>query len=261
MRSYDPENEDDIAALAEINPETWQTELLMLNPAYTHWGPHEDCMWNKDEGYTSPMSFNSWKDFDLVLDDWNEVVHFYFNIQRPSQKCSHCINGYHRDTVQLRDTFKTWIDQLQQDEVNTLVHDGMLKELVQTEYNRETERYELKAGENYPEADTVNAYHKNQSTHNIFYSSDMYYFLKAHSAYKGLHFICENCQGKTYEYTDTKCTVNLVLWILHPRKGASRGCEIKNITQPELPEVFHYLNVAAQRCAERVAKITKKIDL
>jgi hypothetical protein len=46
------------------------------------------------------------------------------------------------------------------------------------------------------------------------------------------------------------------MWVLHPRKGCSRGVEVKNIKQNELPEIFKYLRSAADRNAERFGKIS-----
>ena len=51
------------------------------------------------------------------------------------------------------------------------------------------------------------------------------------------------------------CVVSLVLWVLHPRKGASRGWAISGIQQADLPEVFGYLRAAADRNAARFAAV------
>ena len=47
----------------------------------------------------------------------------------------------------------------------------------------------------------------------------------------------------------------LVLWFLHPRKGCSRGVEIKRIEEAEIPEVVAYLQQAAKRNAERFSAL------
>jgi len=49
--------------------------------------------------------------------------------------------------------------------------------------------------------------------------------------------------------------VALQLWILHPRKGASRGVYIKNIEENEVPEVIQYLKIAAERNSNRFSKL------
>jgi hypothetical protein len=45
------------------------------------------------------------------------------------------------------------------------------------------------------------------------------------------------------------------LWVLHPRKGASRGIYIKNIEENEVEDVLKYLKQAAERNANRFSKI------
>ena len=49
--------------------------------------------------------------------------------------------------------------------------------------------------------------------------------------------------------------LTLVAWVLHPRKGCSRGWEINHIQEHELPDVHAWLRLAAQRNADRFAKI------
>ncbi len=66
---------------------------------------------------------------------------------------------------------------------------------------------------------------------------------------------CELCKGHGHCFTEPKAHVNLILWILHPRKGCSRGVEIKRIEQDDLPAVFKWLRAAADRNAERFSKI------
>jgi hypothetical protein len=68
---------------------------------------------------------------------------------------------------------------------------------------------------------------------------------------------CPCCKGVGYIYTEFKAHVNLVLWMLHPRKSCSRGIEVKNIGQADLPEVFKYLRGAAERNTNRFSKVSK----
>lgn len=70
---------------------------------------------------------------------------------------------------------------------------------------------------------------------------------------------CETCDGDGTVYRDdSPAYVNLVLWWLHPRKGASRGIEIKPITQANLPSVFGFLKRAAERNASRFEKVVDR---
>jgi hypothetical protein len=42
-----------------------------------------------------------------------------------------------------------------------------------------------------------------------------------------------------------------MIWMLHPRKGCSRGVEVLEITESELPMVYAWLREAADRNAKR----------
>jgi hypothetical protein len=55
---------------------------------------------------------------------------------------------------------------------------------------------------------------------------------------------------------DDDHSLALILWWLHPRKGASRGIEIKNIQERDRPAIIAFLKEAAQRNAARFSKIT-----
>lgn len=50
----------------------------------------------------------------------------------------------------------------------------------------------------------------------------------------------------------------LCLWMLHPRKGASRGVDIDSVEEGELPEVLGYLRTAAARNASRFSKVVQR---
>lgn len=71
----------------------------------------------------------------------------------------------------------------------------------------------------------------------------------------GIPKTCPACQGYGDQFTEPAARLALVLWWLHPRKGCSRGIEIGRIRQEELPEVYAFLKQAADRNAERFAKI------
>lgn len=73
----------------------------------------------------------------------------------------------------------------------------------------------------------------------------------------GVPLECPDCKGKGYFYTASQAHVRLVLWMIHPRKGASRGVRIERIEQSELPAVYAFLRQAAKRNAQRFSKIPK----
>jgi hypothetical protein len=64
------------------------------------------------------------------------------------------------------------------------------------------------------------------------------------------------CVNFYFEIDDDDRSLALILWWLHPRKGASRGIEIKNIQECDRPAVIDFLKEAAQRNADRFSKVT-----
>jgi hypothetical protein len=71
----------------------------------------------------------------------------------------------------------------------------------------------------------------------------------------GVSQSCEKCEGHGHVYTEPEPYLGLVLWLLHPRKGASRGVHIKRIPEDKLPEVYAFLREAAERNADRFSKV------
>ena len=58
MRTYP--DKDDMKDLADLKAPAWMVELLKSNPAYPHWGPHEDYMIVKEgAGWHAPIFYNS----------------------------------------------------------------------------------------------------------------------------------------------------------------------------------------------------------
>ncbi len=81
------------------------------------------------------------------------------------------------------------------------------------------------------------------------------YLIKTRAKRLGVYGLCPECDGNGFIYTAPAAHVNLVLWMIHPRKGCSRGVEIKNIQEEDLASVFSYLKEGAKRNAERFSKI------
>ena len=98
-------NEYDKEELRKLNVEPWMVELLKLNPGYLSWGPYEDYMADKESQWGSRVVYESWQDFGpWKLDDLNEVVNFYFYLERDSTECLQCDgSGYNYKTNKLRD--------------------------------------------------------------------------------------------------------------------------------------------------------------
>jgi hypothetical protein len=143
MRQYNPGSEyfeREQAEAKELNAPDWMLQVLTMNPNYTSWGPHENYMSGDGAGWSSPVFYDSWSMFDFGLDDLNELVNFYFEVEKP----------------------------------------------------------------------------KNVAV------------------------------------------LNLVLWYIHPRKGASRGVEVKNIQQSDLPNIIKHLKEARDRNFNRFSKLDKQ---
>jgi hypothetical protein len=237
-----------------ILAEDWQIDLLKLNPSYCSWGPDEDYMWVKGEGWNSPLKFENWSEFKFKLDDWNECVNFYFRVTREEKVCSDCNGtGYHQEAYRIANSFyphqcesiglpakDAWHDKITQDELEFLQSLGRIpKDATLDQVNKENRSPTGLFG-------TANLRHDciNRSA-----------LIEARCKRLGLTRNCETCDGDGVVYVADHATVSLVLWILHPRKGASRGIEVNNITQQDLPSVFEYLKEAAQRNANRFSKL------
>ena len=60
----------------------------------------------------------------------------------------------------------------------------------------------------------------------------------------GIPHSCETCKGSGSIYTVPEPRLELVLWILHPRKGCGRAVVVKNIKEEEVKLAIHYLKKA-----------------
>lgn len=293
-----PEDKYDFECLDSLNAEQWMIDLLKLNPEYTLWGPHEDYMCQKDSGWRAPVETVGWKSFDLELNELNEVVNFYFEIDRSSEKCKVCGgDGYHPDAKWVSDSFyrhsspfshdsdifcpfptslffeqyknpalrdfceemaihQCWNDRITQEEVELLVAEDRLRdfthEYVMGDFVEKIPPY-------MPTAEEIN---KIQQTGGInTHDCINRLILVEHRCDKfGIPRQCYQCKGNGHVYTAEKAHVNLVLWVLHPRKGASRGWEITHINQDDLPAVFNFLKQAADRNAQRFAAAVGRLQ-
>lgn len=239
MRNYDQEEAE------KLNADQWQLDLLKLNPGYTCWGPHEDYMSSDVSSWSSRIISSTWPSFGpWKLDDYNEVVNFYFSVSRASEECSCCGgNGYHADAQQVVNTFyahmnprgEHWNDKITQDELDALVEAGRAK-----------------PGSLLDDVNAQNAPGARGFGHDAI---NRFILTRARLSRLGIPVECAECGGSGSVYTAPSAHVSLVLWVLHPRKGASRGVEIERIEQSDLPAIFAYLREAAERNAHRFSAI------
>ena len=251
MRSApDPNDKWDQEELARLNAEPWQVELLDINPAYNSWGPGEDYMSTSGGGWAESKTQDTWSDFGpWGLDDLNELVNFHFEVKRENIQCPDCGgSGYAPEANQLAEdwydfakTGREWHDKIGQAEVDALWEAGRL--------------YGFKEK---PTPEQVNAMQNGRllEGHDAI---NRHICIRARAESLGLTVSCPRCEGHGYVYTAPAAHVSLVLWFLHPRKGCSRGVEVKRIEREELPAVFAYLREAANRNAERFARIPQEV--
>lgn len=242
MRNFDQDE------AARLNAEQWQLDLLKLNPWYVSWGPHEDYMWKEGDGWNSRVLVNTWEEFGpWKLDELNECVNFYFSVNRESKECEACDgNGYHQDAQHVVNTFyahmnprgESWKDKITQDELDALIESGRVK-----------------AGATLEEVNGENAPNARGFGHDAI---NRHILTEARLKRLGLPIHCDCCGGDGYVYTAPAAHASLTLWMLHPRKGCSRGVEIKTLKQEDLPAVFAWLKTAAERNAERFAAVLKE---
>ena len=226
----DPDDPHDIENLQELNAPSWMLELLYLNPSYPHWGPYEDYMADATSSWTGRMIIESWKDHQINLDDWNEVVHFYFYVDRDHEDCC-CQAGWSQ------------IAQDMQNEFSRRARSGMLRDdqLLLLQENNRLGTKDASIGE-------MRSLVKEPF---VFDAISRHILIEYECKKIGVSMLCSSCHGKGYLLTDDPAYVSLVYWLLHPRKGASRGVHVKHIEQEDLPEVFKFLKQAADRNAQR----------
>lgn len=247
MRTYNDEYDTEEAERIKAQP--WQIDLLKLNPEYVSWGPGEDYMTTGDKGWATSQRYSAWKKFGpWGLDDLNECVNFYFQVDRDSKKCPSCNgNGYHSDSQEVVNSFyghmnnkgEEWCHNITQDEVEALVHEGRLRDFVKS------------SSDPIPLASEVNQWARTGMGHDAINRGIL---IKTRLARFGLPLYCDECQGHGHVFTSPEAHVSVVLWILHPRKGASKGLEVR-IEREDLPEVFAWLKDAAARNAGRFNKV------
>lgn len=269
-------DESDMKDLEKLKAEKWQIDLLAKNPGYVWWGNYEDYMSDKDSGWRSPTEVESPDDL-WELDDYNEVVNFYFELNRKHHNCLHCDGqGINKETKQLSDdwydfgkTGRRWRNNIGEVEVEALIKDGRLTDLMgENWYRYEEEEQQWKSLDRtlpfaqrewvnceqpiYPTPDVVNNWNRGKGFGHD--AINQWICVEARAKHLGVYGECEHCDHGTI-YDEDFATVGLQLWYLHPRKGASRGLYVKNIIEKDVPKVVEYLKGGAERNANRFSKL------
>lgn len=255
--------ESDQKDVERLNAEPWQLDLLALNPEYPFWGPHEENMVAKDGSWNAPIFVDSWANFEIVVNDLNEVVNFYFAVERESSKCGSCDGtGYGPKAKKIADDYydfantgRRWVNRITLDEAQALVDAARLC------------RWDGQKWAHPAVVDDAFVALVNAANDRAGGFGDMSHdainrgiLIEARCKRLGIELLCPACEGRGYVFTAPRAHVQLVLWLLHPRKGASRGVEIERIERSDLPAVFAFLKGAADRNAERFAEVCRLHD-
>jgi hypothetical protein len=303
MRHY-PDDDDDMKETARLEAPVWMLEQLKLNPSYVHWGPSEDYMSREGDRWDSRVICESWETCGFELDEYNEVVNFYFQIGRPTRDCETCAGkGSHPDAQWITESWyrhsspftvpdlgenqsKAIMERfgckftdgingrgaLPPDEVINRYGNPFLEHCVTTienggEWSTNLTQDEVDAlweggrltieFKEQPTAEGVNRWAKSRVGlgHDAINS---WICCKRRCERLGVPQSCPTCEGHGHLFTGP-AYLSLVLWVLHPRKGCSRGVEVNHIQESELPEVYAYLREAAERNAGRFGKITHPV--
>lgn len=280
MRTVPNMNDEyDLKEVKKLNAKPWQIELLNKNPDYPFWGNGEDYMWKEEgKGWDAPIKLKSFADH-IVLNELNELVNFYFEVERDNHKCPHCDGeGLNAATLKLSNSWYSfnygadkWCDKITQDEVVELVKHGRLSDFMPDRkwYRFDNERNQWMvmddSGEwkdrkwvdcdepEMPTAERINTaqHERGMHHHDVI---NRWICIETRAKRLGVWGHCEHCVDG-YIYDEPDAHVGLQLWILHPRKGASRGVYIENIEEHEIPAVIEYLKEAAERNTNRFSKL------
>jgi hypothetical protein len=77
---YYPTNDFEFKELNDLEAKEWQIDCLKLNPNYNSWGNDEGYMSDENGQWSSPIQLDSVSEL-FELDDLNELINFYFNIE------------------------------------------------------------------------------------------------------------------------------------------------------------------------------------
>lgn len=240
-----PEENDDYAQkhLGQLNPALWMLETLKYNAGYVHWAPGDDYMCGSG-GFSEPRT-TTFAELS-ELDDYNECAHFYFEIVRDHKPCvcakkvPYCAGN----SPELQDAYLAiQTNNIDEDDISALIAGHCFRDIPR------------------PSIAEVNAHnatgYRLDWSHPLSWSSqdfNKYLIAKARTEKKGLPTECTECQGSGALYLG-EARLNLVLWWLYPRKGASGGVTIEDVKQEDMPKVFAWLRHAAERNAAKFVNI------
>ncbi len=231
--------------------------------------------WGASQEVSGWSAFGPWE-----LDDMNECVHFYFELERSSEKCASCdASGYNSETKAIADTFydhgdysldfvnwkivgsienarkpggatgRRWHDKITQDEVDALVEAGRLRKWTESGWQTVPRTAaEVNA------ANTEGAKHNHELDHD---GINRGILIETRAKRLGVYGLCPSCKEHGTVFTAPHGHLNIVLWILHPRKSCSRGVRVQNLSKIEAGKARRWLVKAAKRNAQRFEKLAR----
>jgi hypothetical protein len=263
-----PTDEHEARELKQQNAQPWQVDLLALNPAATLWGPEEpmnDPAWEPSGDYTS------WADFRQThetLDDRNELVHFYFEVARPSEECRRCDGtGLSPNAQQMEESFHAGHSRLRLtlDECQALVEQGRFWPIAPVG----TEPTKPLVDDDFLErVNAVNGGPTHRSPHDPIERLTLEIdwigrrqLIEYRCKKKGVAHQCAACDGRGTTYTADAAIVTLYLWLILPAKERSCFVTVAPIERGDLVNVLRFLEMAANRNAERFAGVVRRAEM
>lgn len=147
----------------------------------------------------------------------------------------------------------SWHDRITQDEVDALIEGGRLNDLTK-KWTKEN-GWQPKEPRPVVTPEMVNAAERKGGLggHDAINRSIL---VEARLKRLEMPQNCPQCEGDGSVFTADQPHLNLILWVLHPRKGCSRGVEVKNILRQDLPVIRQWLGEAASRNASRFSRLS-----
>jgi len=210
----------------------------------------------KDDGLKERMDKAGFKDNDW---DLNFVADYYFSVNHDSEECGDCegsgacppckelSDSFYGDDgyrvvydgegnlvgfEQVREPTEGWHNKITQDEVQALFDEDRLRDWDgKIPTAEEVNELQMKCGGIVMTHDAINKH----------------ILVRARAERLGLievgeenNTYCKTCNGRGSVRTGEDRLV-FYAWLLHPRKGASRGITVKSVQPHELPEVKEFL--------------------
>lgn len=221
MMQFDPNDEWDVDYVKKIGAEPWMLDALAINPSYCGWHPGDDYMLGSARpgehgGFGHAIKIKSWGEFTFPLDEMNVFADFHFNVHADETCCTACNSSGYSEVARAV--------------IGSLV--GVLLRTLSPEEQAAVRKVSLAA-----DSEAISSSGR-----------DAVARMRLGAA---IH--CADCEGSgVSSFNNTR--LQLELWVLHPRKGASRGVIIDRIEKHEVKEACDFLRKAAEANAQRFTR-------